>query len=271
MRLGFRTGPTPRAVEGLAVTEHGTGKPVLLLHGQPGSSVDFHKVVTAFGGSLRTLSIDRPGWGQTGGKACSFAAQAELVAEELLGRDTGPVVVVGYSFGGGIALRLALDHPELVAGLVLVSSIGGKGSVTFGDLVLGAPLVGPALSLITLAGLATAVPFVVRHAGVASLKANLPDQISRLSVAEVQAFIDEQRFLLRDHETLERSVSQLRVPARVLHGELDIVVAPEAGHALATALGVELEVLKGVGHLVVDQDPNAIAEAVRSLSSRSLL
>ena len=57
----------------------------------------------------------------------------------------------------------------------------------------------------------------------------------------------------------------------MLHGELDIVVAPEAGHALATALGVELEVLKGVGHLVVDQDPNAIAEAVRSLSSRSLL
>ena len=245
--------------------ERGQGPIVLLLHGQPGSAGDFDKVVAAFEGTVRTLSVDRPGWGQTGGKARSFAAQAELVAEELLSRNTGPVIVVGYSFGGGVALRLALDHPELVAGIVLVASIGGKGSVTLGDSILGAPLLGPALSLITLAGLATTIPLAVRLIGAESLKANLPDQVSRLSVAEVGAFVDEQRYLLRDHEILERSVSRIRIPARVLHGTLDLVVSPVAGRTLAEALSVEVEILNGVGHLVPDQAPGAIVAAVRSL------
>ena len=262
MRLGFRNGPTPRAVEGLAVSVHGSGPPVVMLHGQPGSAGDFDGVVAALDGAVTTLAVDRPGWGQTGGKARSFAAQAELVAEELLARRTGPALILGYSFGGGVALRLALDHPELVSGLLLVSSIGGAGSVTIGDSVLAAPILGPALSLTTLAGLATAVPLVVRLTGFDALKANLPDEVSRLSVGEVQSFVDDQRFLMRDHAALERSVHRIGAPARVLHGELDIVVAPAAAQALATELAVDCELLGDVGHLVLHQAPDRVAATI---------
>lgn len=265
MRLGFRFGPAPRAVEGLAVTEAGAGVPVVLLHGQPGSAGDFDLVVAALDGAVWSLAIDRPGWGQTGGKARSFAAQAELVAEELLSRKTGPAIIVGYSFGGGVALRLALEHPELVSGLLLIASIGGEGSVTLGDAVLAAPIVGPVLSLTTLAGLATAVPVVVRRMGSEALKANLPEEASRLSTAEVQSFIDDQRFLMRDHRALERSVHRISVPTRVLHGDLDVVVSLAAARALAEELGVDLEVLGGVGHLVPSQAPATVAEAILSL------
>ena len=256
-------------VEGLAVTEAGSGHPVVLLHGQPGSSGDFDEVVAALDGAVWTLAIDRPGWGQTGGKARSFAAQAELVAEELLSRRTGPATVVGYSFGGGVALRLALDHPELVSGLLLVSSIGGAGSVTFGDAVLAAPLIGPALSLTTLAGLATAVPLMVRLTGLETLQANLPDEVSRLSAAEVQSFVDDQRFLMRDHHALERSVHRITAPARVLHGALDIVVAPSAAATLATELGVEVELDDEAGHLMLHQAPQRVAEAIEELAATS--
>lgn len=162
-------------------------------------------------------------------------------------------------------MRLALDHPELVNALLLVASIGGAGAVTFGDAVLAAPLVGPALSLMTLAGLAKTMPVVVRLTRSKSLKANLPDEVTRLSAVEVQSFVDDQRFLMRDHVRLQHAAHRITVPTYVLHGDLDVVVPLGAARALAHELGVDCDVIEGVGHLVLSQAPDRVAEAILAL------
>jgi pimeloyl-ACP methyl ester carboxylesterase len=256
---------------GLVVHVHGQGPPVLLLHGQPGSAADFDDVVEALGPDVTTLAVDRPGWGATGGPARSLAAQAELLAEELLARGGAPAVVVGYSLGGGVALHLALSHPELVAGLVLVSSIGGQGSVNAVDVVLDLPVVGPLATWIAFAAMASLRPLVVRLGRWRLLAANLPGRPERLSVEQVVAFVDEQRLLLRDHAALEAALGRVDAPVIVLHGASDLVIPPTAGASLARALGVEPELLEGVGHQILHQAPEAVADAVRRLLGRGPL
>ena len=74
---------------------------------------------------LRVIIPDRPGQGYsvTGtGPVASPAYQVTLIREVLRHlRASGPLIVVGHSFGGLIALRYALDNPDTVAGLVLIN------------------------------------------------------------------------------------------------------------------------------------------------------
>ncbi len=56
-----------------------------------------------------------------------------LLAEIVVERDAAPVTVVGHSYGGGVAIELAARRPELVAGLVLVGSIGRAESLNVLD------------------------------------------------------------------------------------------------------------------------------------------
>jgi pimeloyl-ACP methyl ester carboxylesterase len=74
---------------------------------------------------------------------------------------------------------------------------------------------------------------------------------------------------MRDHGTLERSVHRIAVPVRVLHGALDIVVAPSAADALAGELGVSVELLDQVGHLLLHQAPQRVAEVICELAAPS--
>ena len=96
----------------------GTPARVVGLHGWGRSGADF---VPVFDG-LDALAIHLPGFGPTAppDSVWGTAEYAELVAEAIA--PIAPVVLVGHSFGGRIAVRLAARHPELVAGLVLTGA-----------------------------------------------------------------------------------------------------------------------------------------------------
>ncbi|WP_022723002.1 alpha/beta fold hydrolase, partial [Rhodopseudomonas sp. B29] len=99
---------------------------VLLLHGANLCSEDMRLALgERLAGRLRVIIPDRPGQGYsvTGtGPVESPAYQVTLIREVLRHlRATGPLIVVGHSFGGLIALRYALDNPDTVAGLVLIN------------------------------------------------------------------------------------------------------------------------------------------------------
>jgi len=102
--------------------EQGEGEPLVLLHGGVGSGQMFAALAPALAAGRRVIVIDLQGHGRTGDVDRPFdvSAMADDVAGviEQLG---GKADLLGYSLGGTVALRLALQHPERVNDLVVVS------------------------------------------------------------------------------------------------------------------------------------------------------
>lgn len=105
------------------VSETGEGEPVVLLHSGAGEARDWRRFQAEFPAGYRCAALDLYGCGRTpawpGPSALTIDDQAELVA--ALARSLGgPVHLCGHSYGGAVALRLAVTHPELVRSLSLV-------------------------------------------------------------------------------------------------------------------------------------------------------
>jgi pimeloyl-ACP methyl ester carboxylesterase len=103
---------------------HGSGEPLLLLHGGLGSIEMFGPVLPKLAAGRQVIGVDLHGHGRTalGDRRISHVdiGNDMAVVLEKLGYDS--VDVLGYSFGGGVALRLAIQHPERVRRLAVVSA-----------------------------------------------------------------------------------------------------------------------------------------------------
>ncbi len=265
----------------MAPIDAGAGPVVVLVHGQPGAGADWVALANLLSGDHRVLAPDRPGWGSDARGAMGIAANA-VVLEELLD-DAGagsPVTVVGHSLGGGVALELALKHPERVGALVLVGSVGVGESLSGFDRLLAVPLLGNG---ILRAGVATlrraliaATHLSERHPGarVANMVSVLPTVQAAIGTdgrpivgRSRQSFLVEQRALLAETPELERSLCRIAVPTAVVTGASDHVVPVSAARSLAGRVpGAELVVIAG-GHLLPFDQPEKIAEVVRRYSA----
>jgi pimeloyl-ACP methyl ester carboxylesterase len=104
---------------------HGDGEPLLLLHGGLGSLDMFRSsVLPALAKDRQVIAVDLHGHGRTqlGDRAIDLIDIGDDLAIVLKDLGYGEVDVMGYSFGGGAAFRLAVQHPEHVRRLVLISA-----------------------------------------------------------------------------------------------------------------------------------------------------
>lgn len=102
----------------------GQGEPLLLLHGGLGSIGMFAPILPALTKARQVIAVDLHGHGRTplGSRNIDLADIGNDLAVLLKRLGYGKVDALGYSFGGGAAFRLAVQHPETVRRLVLVSS-----------------------------------------------------------------------------------------------------------------------------------------------------
>jgi pimeloyl-ACP methyl ester carboxylesterase len=112
-------------VNGLSLyyEEHGSGEPLVLLHGGVAGSEIFTPMLPALAVGRRVITVDLQGHGRT-------AESDRPLRPELLAGDVAALIeqlgleradVLGYSLGGAVAFRLAVEHPERVQRLILVS------------------------------------------------------------------------------------------------------------------------------------------------------
>ncbi|HSH77358.1 MAG TPA: alpha/beta hydrolase, partial [Herpetosiphonaceae bacterium] len=108
--------------------ERGTGSPIVLLHGNGAMAADWEAsgVIDGLAADHRVIAFDRPGFGHTPRPRTRLwtpKAQAAFFAKAMRQLDLKHALVVGHSWGVLPTIALALDHRELVSGLVLMSGV----------------------------------------------------------------------------------------------------------------------------------------------------
>lgn len=94
--------------------------PFVLLHGFTQNARSWGPFADRLATGRGVLAVDLPGHGGSAGIDADLTGTAELLASSI-----PPGIVVGYSMGGRVALHLALRHPDVVTGLVLISTTAG--------------------------------------------------------------------------------------------------------------------------------------------------
>jgi len=103
---------------------HGKGEPLLLLHGGLGQFEMFAPVLPALTANRQVIGVDLQGHGRTelGDRDIDLVDMGDDMAVVLKQLGYDKVDVLGYSLGGGVAFRLAVQHPAMVRRLALVST-----------------------------------------------------------------------------------------------------------------------------------------------------
>ncbi len=103
---------------------HGQGAPLVLLHGAYMTIDMMGPVLSGLAQTRRVIAAEQQGHGRTADidRPVTYEQMADDTAALVRHLELGTVDVVGYSMGGGIALQLAIRHPELVRKLVVASA-----------------------------------------------------------------------------------------------------------------------------------------------------
>ena len=108
----------------LAYQIYGEGKPVVLLHGGFGSLEMFGENADRLATKNRVMGVDLQSHGRSPAakRAMRFEAMADDIAALIGSLDLEKAAIMGFSLGGAVALRTAIQHPDVVDRLILVST-----------------------------------------------------------------------------------------------------------------------------------------------------
>jgi pimeloyl-ACP methyl ester carboxylesterase len=183
-------------------------------------------------------------------------------------------VLVGHSYGGGVALSVAALAPHRVEAVVLLASVG-PGCVNGWDRLLAAPATGPLCALVAW----RLTPWIarLRLAWITRRRGRPPGpgehvnwqvwgQSSRERGRLWRTFLAEQRALLGELDGLVSTLPSIRMPVLILADPDDAVVPIDTARRLARALpDARLELVKGAGHHLPRRAADVVARAIKEL------
>jgi pimeloyl-ACP methyl ester carboxylesterase len=242
-----------------------------VLHGQPGSGADWQQLTRLLPAHWDTVAADRPGYGTNPQPAAGFATNARDVFAQMDSRGIQRAVLVGHSYGGGVALAAASLAPHRVEAVVLLASVG-PGCVSMWDRLLAAAGIGP---LCTLAAWRL-TPWIAR-ARLARLTRRqgrplapgehvnwqIWARTSRDHGRLWRTFLAEQRALVHELSEVVAAIPLVQAPVLLLTDPADRLVPLGTGHQLAKILpGARLQLVEGTGHQLPIRAPDVVADTL---------
>ncbi|NOS56762.1 MAG: alpha/beta hydrolase [Cyclobacteriaceae bacterium] len=217
---------------------------VVFVHGSPGSLSAFIDFMadTVLLSKAQLITVDRPGFGESNfGYGEKSVARQSSVLKPLIEKNklNRPVILVGHSMGGPVVVRMAMDYPELIDGLVIVAGSIDP-DLEPNETWFRAPL---------------ATPF---------LKWTLPRSF-RASNQEIYHLKPELQEMLPLWEKIKASTI-------VIQGKKDVLVDPanaQFAKKMIVNAPVELMMIDEMNHFVPWSNPELIREAIIKLISSS--
>jgi pimeloyl-ACP methyl ester carboxylesterase len=252
--------------------------PVVMIHG---ASSNLEAMRQPLGEMLarnhRVILIDRPGHGwsvREREEDSTPEIQGRMIAEALAKLGVGPVVLVVHSWAGALGARMALDFPQLLAGLVMLAPVTHpwRGGVGRYNEVVTTPVIGRLLAYtITL-------PLGLALADSGARNVFMPQTVPEGYVKNTatRLLLRPREFLAnaRDLVTLKAAVTaqaprygEISAPTTVISGDVDDTVSTNI-HSRPFAVAVphaKLIVLPGVGHMVQNAKPELVAAEVDAM------
>ncbi|MBI4565004.1 MAG: alpha/beta hydrolase [Planctomycetes bacterium] len=259
-----RTSVVVQGITAICREQGSAGRPLLLIHGWGASAAMWRLLGPEMVPRARCLAPDLPGWGDSDKPAAPYTIEwyADWAADLLRSKYASAAAVAGHSMGAAIALALALRHPERVSRLVLVSPV-----------VRGSDAFARETRLLALPGLRQlAYPCTKSKRALRFLTRNFRsdgkmDPSDLLLVARgTYASLSRSLVSLLATDLVPR-LPEIRVPALVIAGGADRLVAPVQAELAGAIPGARVEVLPGVGHWVPLEAPERFNPLVRDFVS----
>lgn len=284
-RANAKWPPLGRFIEADGATLHvreagQAGAPrMLLIHGASSNLLElWGPLANEFAPLHRVIAYDRPGLGHSTRarrKAHALASQAHCAARVLQATGDGPAIIVGHSLGAAVALRLALDHPNLVRGLVLIAPACNPypGKNTWWARLSATPVLGDLFCGLLIPWLAP----MLAHASVANnfwpaaTPVNYANDAGLGLIFRPQAFQASARDVVATNSEFAAQAprySDLFTPTLIITAEKDRIVSPKRhARALAAALpAAELVIAPDTGHMPHRLRTDLVIAAIRRVN-----
>jgi len=216
---------------------YGAGEPlVVLLHGGVGSTENFSAILPSLSKTRQVIAVDLQAHGRTADidRPLRYETMADDVAALIQYLRIEKADVIGYSLGGGVALRTTIQHPGVVKRLIVISAVF-KRDGWYPEIVAGMSQMGP--------GAAEPMkqsPMYQIHARIAPRPADWPVLLTKLGE------------LLRQDYDWSKEVAAIQVPTLLVFGDAD---------AVRTAHAVQFFELLGGGKKDAGWDGSGMSKA----------
>ncbi|EQA44411.1 Ndr family protein [Leptospira broomii serovar Hurstbridge str. 5399] len=239
----------------------GKGRTVFLLHSAGHDHRDFDAIVPALTSKYRVICLDWPGHGissnPTPPSSASALSIAEVLQEVAVQLAPDGAVFLGNSVGGFASLKMALEKPKLVKGLILVDT-GGMNAPDFKTRTF-TNLKGT----LWFTGLSwTAFPkyyLKIRNEYTNQIVERIREKGTQEGAKEVNAAI-WRSFLAPGHDLREK-VREIKQPTLIVWGAEDPVLEPSLGKTLHGEIKNSQAVFLKTGHVPFAEDPDAFLRA----------
>lgn len=227
-------------------------KPVILIHGAGSSHLMWPVEIRRLPGHT-VIALDLPGHGHSRGVGCqSIGDYTAAVTEFLASQGIFQAAFVGHSMGGAIALQLALDFPQHVIGIGVLSA--------------GANFNLPAEMIAYLSSPATASAGIQllhkRLSNSPAPAAGLTPGIKAMTAARASVLYND--WLACSRFDFCTAAARITTPAYVACGSADRLTPPAQSQYLSELLPIaRLEVIHGAGHVLPLEQPQALANGLR--------
>jgi len=268
-----RLGP-PDAPVKLYYEEQGKGPPLLLIHGFGASTFTWRFVVPELAKTHRVIAVDLKGFGQSDkpfDERYSVVDQAELLAQLIEEKDLRNLTLVGHSFGGGVALLLALEANQRLDGritkLVLLDTIAYPQHIPVFFRLLDVPLVSQIGVRMVPPSVQTRVALEIAYFDDSKID---PTEIETYAAplktaAGKHAMIHSARQILpEDIAELSERYKTMTLPTLILWCDHDRIVPLEVGLRLRRTLpNSTLRLVQDCGHMPQEEQPASTVELIK--------
>jgi pimeloyl-ACP methyl ester carboxylesterase len=239
---------------------HGAGRPLVLLHGGLGAIEMFGPNLPALAKGRQVIAVDLQGHGRTADidRPFSVDLMADDIAALIKHLRLERADIMGYSFGGGVALQTAIRHPEVVGKLVIVSTPFRRNGFYPDILAQQAQVTAAAAEAMK------QTPMYQLYSSIAPRPEDWPRLLGKIGETMKKDF------------DLSREIANIKATTLIIAGDADIFPPAHAVELFALLGGGQrdggwdgsgrpksrLAILPGVTHYTIFSDPALVATAI---------